>query len=711
MNNFPPVALVLASRAATVAAANSAASAGSNVDGLEIAFIAVFVAILVKFIYSKAASEGTSWGKLSVASLVALLCFLGSLAHTDLLAVVDANGDGSLKGDELESAGVFLGAGFLFLQFAFHVVVRGCYKYQTLQEALTHSSTGGWRKKICRAQGVNGLRTVGHLLGGVLVMIIILYSCAPGFMDRDKDRDVDLTDVALLFDTNDDKNLQSGEIVAASFVLLGSCWGVLLSIQAILLALMAGRAQYVHDKERKRILASMDKAQDRWKKLGDNCRNKLEQRLRDDWDDVAEAYRKYHSLSIQFSDIEFDPPSGIRGWYHRHNILKAVSEGYVYATCVSAGANGVILRSKLYSYPKRKLLRFEKRLTVALKLALGGTESQKAQLTHENTVLAALQMNMHPNSVTYFGNLSRPHSTMKFVTVTKENVVQKYEVDNVLVMEYLEDGDLNAAIHHGSLSAKCGALTLTRKLNIIQGIAKGMAAVHDCGYIHKDLKPANIAVHVDSTGQVVPKILDYGGGICVEQNPYRDGVLGTPGYIAPEIWRRYRTGDVTIAGVAGEKEAKVEEVLGINGMRVDVFSFGIIANEILRATGNDLDGKGTPMIDCMEQAIQTLRCTPGITPWSFQILGAQLVNAARNYDTSNKRPWLFSEEHDPLLFHEVPYKEGIGKIHDLIQSCWNTDKTCRPQFIDIVQTLSTIVTEQNRSLTQQTEEEKKIKWL
>ena len=711
---------------------NADASGGDNrrgLDGVEITFAAGFVAILCNVLHSKA-KEGTSWGKLSVAALLALLFFFGSLVHTDLLAIVDVNSDGSLNRDELQSVGVFLGVGFLFLQFAFHVVIRGCYKHQMLKKVLIVSSSGGWRKKFSKAQVVNTLHIMGQLLGGAVVMIVVLYIIAPRFMDRDKDMDVDLMDVALLFDTNDDKNPQSSEIAAASFVLLGGCWEALLSIQAILIALMTARAQYVNDEERKQILESMDKAQNRWKELGKSCRDQLHQRLRDDWDDVAEAYRKYHSLLVQFDDIEFDPPptnayerfTPALSGSNRYAILKAIREGYTYATCVSAGANGIILRSKLYSYPFRKLLRFKKKLTVALKLTLGATAAQKAQLTHENTVLAALQMNTHPNSVTFFGNLSKSQTTMKFVTLNKDNVVQKIEADNALVMEYLEDGDLQAAIHKGSLSAHCGALTMTQKLNIIQGIAKGMAAVHECGYIHKDLKPANIGVSVDSKGQVVPKILDYGGGIHVGQDPYLKGVTGTPGYIAPEqpqtdteyinlmcvkdFYEKNLSFNLKNPRFQSQLPSRAYSLeMGINGMRLDVFSFGIIANEILRSTGNDGKLKGRPMVD---RVLKDLRESEGKLAnqyWLCSVFFPEWIKSMK-YNVSKERPLLFSKEHDPCLFNKLPHKEGLSKIQELIQCCWDTDKTCRPQFKDIVLALRSIVIEQNGSSAQKEETKK-----
>ena len=39
-----------------------------------------------------------------------------------------------------------------------------------------------------------------------------------------------------------------------------------------------------------------------------------------------------------------------------------------------------------------------------------------------------------------------------------------------------------------------------------------MEAVHKANYLHKDMKPQNIMLAVDTNGTVVPKIMDYGAG-------------------------------------------------------------------------------------------------------------------------------------------------------------------------------------------------------
>ncbi len=63
---------------------------------------------------------------------------------------------------------------------------------------------------------------------------------------------------------------------------------------------------------------------------------------------------------------------------------------------------------------------------------------------------------------------------------------------------------------------------------IIQKTAQGLAAMHEAGYVHADIKPNNIMV----TGKRESKIIDFGQS-C-EIGTVKERIQGTPDYIAPE---------------------------------------------------------------------------------------------------------------------------------------------------------------------------------
>ncbi len=98
---------------------------------------------------------------------------------------------------------------------------------------------------------------------------------------------------------------------------------------------------------------------------------------------------------------------------------------------------------------------------------------------------------------------------------------------------------------------------------IILQVLAGLRAVHESGFVHRDVKPENIYFHRKETGEEVVKILDFGIAKSSEQqsDPYLSVVgkiYGTPEYIAPE------------QGLNPDVDA-----------RADLYSTGVIMYELL----------------------------------------------------------------------------------------------------------------------------------
>ena len=57
-------------------------------------------------------------------------------------------------------------------------------------------------------------------------------------------------------------------------------------------------------------------------------------------------------------------------------------------------------------------------------------------------------------------------------------------------------------------------------------------SLHANGIAHCDIKPENIMIN--SQGQVI--LIDFGFAAELQSHGFKSGVVGTPTYMAPEIW-------------------------------------------------------------------------------------------------------------------------------------------------------------------------------
>jgi serine/threonine protein kinase len=101
-----------------------------------------------------------------------------------------------------------------------------------------------------------------------------------------------------------------------------------------------------------------------------------------------------------------------------------------------------------------------------------------------------------------------------------------------LVMELLEGRSLADELEER------GALPLSRCAAIIVPVCDALAAAHEAGIVHRDVKPGNIMLSVGSKGEEVVKVLDFGIATLAESEPGQPRaageVTGTPHYMAPE---------------------------------------------------------------------------------------------------------------------------------------------------------------------------------
>jgi serine/threonine-protein kinase len=116
--------------------------------------------------------------------------------------------------------------------------------------------------------------------------------------------------------------------------------------------------------------------------------------------------------------------------------------------------------------------------------------------------------------------------------ISHPNVCQVHEVGEVegrpyIAMQYV-DGR--------SLGELCEELTLEDKVRLVRDVARGIHAAHRSGLIHRDLKPGNILLAREETGEVHPYVVDFGLAMVQDEiSLSRTGMIsGTPAYISPE---------------------------------------------------------------------------------------------------------------------------------------------------------------------------------
>jgi serine/threonine-protein kinase len=109
------------------------------------------------------------------------------------------------------------------------------------------------------------------------------------------------------------------------------------------------------------------------------------------------------------------------------------------------------------------------------------------------------------------------------------------------------------------------SLSWAESVEIFTAIASGLAYAHAQGILHRDLKPANILLDPERG----PMLTDFGLAKLVGESSSSitagGGIVGTPHYIAPEVWEGkgaskqsdiYAVGCIFYEMLTGEKTFK-----------------------------------------------------------------------------------------------------------------------------------------------------------
>ena len=210
-----------------------------------------------------------------------------------------------------------------------------------------------------------------------------------------------------------------------------------------------------------------------------------------------------------------------------------------------------------------------------------------------------------------------------------ENVCRVLDVgetgsgDPFLVMERLSGETLAHLLARGRRLGQREVAAIGRD------VARALAAAHERGIVHRNLKPANVFLH-DATWEIVPvvKVLDFALG---------DDVVASSASASASA--------DGAAGVVSAMYTSPEQLLGdeaIDG-RSDVWSLGVVLHEMLT---------GAPLFEGPTEEVVRRMWTQDVPPlhWKLRTLdgGLSRLIMACLQRTRARRPWPMSEVADAL---------------------------------------------------------------
>src|SRR3989475_13163731 len=196
--------------------------------------------------------------------------------------------------------------------------------------------------------------------------------------------------------------------------------------------------------------------------------------------------------------------------------------------CLGRGSYAEIYVARDLAAPTEE---FRKVVVKALNVLLQGyqdPELERTLIQNFQNEAVALDRVRHPNIISRLG-----HGTAFDLSGTAFHYI---------VLEYLGGGDL-------AMLCRQAPLKLDRALQYLQQICAGLAHAHECGVIHRDIKPQNLLLTSDHE---TLKIADFG----VAKLEAAEGAItrvGTNIYAAPEHNPLVQTAALDTGSLSGSK--------------------------------------------------------------------------------------------------------------------------------------------------------------
>lgn len=122
------------------------------------------------------------------------------------------------------------------------------------------------------------------------------------------------------------------------------------------------------------------------------------------------------------------------------------------------------------------------------------------------------------------------HEARAVARLTHPHIVPLFEADvhdrhPYLVFELVDGPTLSQHLREH------GAVPAAEAVRLMLGVLDGLEHAHRAGVIHRDLKPSNILLDRDGRARV----MDFGIAVNQRHGAVQEALMGTPGYMAPEL--------------------------------------------------------------------------------------------------------------------------------------------------------------------------------
>src|SRR5882724_483779 len=141
----------------------------------------------------------------------------------------------------------------------------------------------------------------------------------------------------------------------------------------------------------------------------------------------------------------------------------------------------------------------------------------------------------NPGARSRFLREARAAAQIRHPNVARVSHYGEQDGECFYVMEVVEGETLEAKVRRE------GPLSLALALEIIEQVARALAAAEACGVVHRDIKPSNIMLESDPGGCApIVKVIDYGVAKVLAPEAERGaeqtqtGFVGTPAFASPE---------------------------------------------------------------------------------------------------------------------------------------------------------------------------------